>query len=141
MAHYFGSNRADLPNQYRVYEAYANTDNVLDASDVNKLPLSLRKLGAELVNKYHGQRKRNLAYGDIWWLLDQDEFIDAIKSMGYDGVKFKEGKGRYGPSVSSLTYLMFHPDQLKMKKLDTAKVNSRATLWQYIQGLRSGQVQ
>lgn len=140
IAHHFGSNRADS-NNYRVYEAYGNTDKVLDASDVRKIPVELRRLGAQLVNKYHGGNKRDIAYGDIWWLLDQDEFVEAIKAMGYDGVKFREGKGRYGPSVSSLTYFMFNPEGLKIKDPANDTVRTRNDLWNHIQGLRAGEQQ
>jgi len=136
MAHFFGSNRADLPNNYRVYESFANTDNVLDASNPNRLPLNLRKLGLELIGAYEGP-KTKLAYRDLWWLLDQDRFIDAIKSMGFNGVKFREGQDNsYGPSVSSMTYLMFNPEDLKMRNLENDKIRDLPTLWQHIKSLK-----
>lgn len=69
-------------------------------------------LEKKLVDK--GWNPRWLQQTDVWELFDGDDgenFVEALKSFGYDGVIFKEpsSKGRSG----GLSYIAFDPHQIK----------------------------
>jgi hypothetical protein len=120
MANYFGSNRSNYGRDYTVYEAYCNVDPVLDLS--KPITGQIKKIGLKLINQYSGSAKTKLAESDIWWLLDQSEFIELIKSLGYNSVKFKEDYSiRKAVDKGSSTYLIFDPSRIMIKsqsKLD-----------------------
>jgi len=114
MAHYFGSNRSNYGKDYKVYEAYCNVDPILDLS--KPFTGQIKKIGLNLVNKYSGTSKTKLAESDIWWLLDQSEFIEFIKKAGYASIKFKEDYSiRKNIDKNSYSYLIFDPSRIMIK--------------------------
>lgn len=84
------------------------------------IPLSIRKLGLVLVSEEEGKNIKKPAQSDMFWLADQKEFIDKIKTEGYDSIKFKESsatKKALGVAKSDAnTYMVFDPDKIKIKK-------------------------
>ena len=79
----------------------------------NKVPKELRSIGEDLVKKYSGGKPNQ---SDMFWLLDQPQFVAAIKERGYDSVMFKEsastlhgmGLGRKG----EITVAVLDPSRL-----------------------------
>lgn len=138
MAQYFATNRADHPADARVYEAYVKIGKLLDLSDPTKIPPTLRKVGLSLMEKYEGKTKTKLAIRDIWKLLDQAEFVKAIKEAGYNTVRFKEeghikkGSGDAGAS----TYLVFDPNDILVKSPKNNKIQDLDDLVQHLRHLR-----
>lgn len=137
MAHFFGSNRAENPMNYTVYSAYANLDNLFDMT--GPTPPAFTKLGLKLINDYEGTKKRKLAQADMWWLLDQSQFVGAIKAAGYNAVKFKEAPGIRKEAEKSWTigsdprtYLIFDPSHLIVKSTKNDVIRDTDTLWDYI---------
>ena len=138
-AHFFGQNRSQAQDRYvsnpRIYDAYVNLDKVLDLTDHTKMPINLKKIGLQLLNKYEGTNKKKLANMDIWWLLDKPLFIEQIKEAGFTGVIFKEAHSikkevlkHYKVSGTGNTYLIFYPQLILIK-------NNKNDLIQDIDGL------
>jgi hypothetical protein len=89
VAAFYGDNRSKY-GRGLTHHVYANLDNLLDISDLKSLPKALRTIGLKLVNAHYGTKKSALAIADVWWLLDRLEFVQAIKTAGYNSIKFKE---------------------------------------------------
>lgn len=136
VAHYFGSNRSKYGRDYEVYDVYANLDHVLDASNANSLPLQLRKMGLEMVNKYEGTKKNRLAQGDIWWLLDKPEFVNAIKQLGYTAIKFLESRGirKQAGDLGASTYMVLDPKDMVVVNNKNNAIKTVDDLFMHLQG-------
>jgi 2'-5' RNA ligase len=50
-----------------------------------------------------------------WKLLDNKDFVDAIKHLGYDGAICDEGEGEFG----GVSYAVFSPNQIRVVKTHT----------------------
>lgn len=85
--HFFGQNRSDHPSDYKVLPVYVNSGNVLD---LTKMPTQLNSHALRLVNNYYGTKKGRLASDDYHWIVDQPEFVDAVKQHGFHSVSFPE---------------------------------------------------
>ncbi len=129
MSNFFGNNRSER-GDYVLIKVCAKIKNVLDITNPLKIDKNLRKVGLELVNAYNGGTKTKLSGKDIWWLLDQSDFVDKIIELGYDSVKFKEDAGvvKMSGDPQSFTYLVFDPKQLNV----IHNINTLEQLFNYI---------
>ena len=89
LAEAFGRNRSDYGKGTEVLEVFADVRNPLDMTVWSKVPKPLRVLGERLVSGRYGQKKPKQE--DMFWLIDQPEFMDAVRASGYDAVRFYEG--------------------------------------------------
>lgn len=128
VATYFGKNRSDS-GEYGVYQAYVNLDKVLDIAN---LPSNIRSLGLKMVNAYDGTRKTRFARSDMWWLLDKSEFINAIKSLGFNSVRFRESIAIEKSAGNGNTYLVFNPKDIAIKSKQNDVIKDFDSLWNYI---------
>ena len=70
----------------------------------------------------------------LWWLLDQEKFIDEIKKEGFNSIKFKEDshiKKTSGDS-SAHTYLVFNPQDIIVKSDANSKIKTLEDLLDYL---------
>lgn len=118
LANYFGANRADY--WHDVLPVFVDVSHVLDYA---KAPLSVRKIGIQLLNDYNGTSTnptphRTINQSDWWWLLDQAPFVSEIKNGGYSGVMFKEtiDVRRQANALNAATYIIFDPTTIHQKK-------------------------
>lgn len=130
-ASFFGNNRSER-GDFVVIKACASLKSTLDLSIPNVLPIELKKLGLNLVNGYNGSTKTKLAGKDIWWLLDRTDFVNKIKELGYDSVKFKEASDvvKMIDDPSAHTYMVFDTLKLKISK----RINNLQDLHSYLRG-------
>jgi GNAT superfamily N-acetyltransferase len=89
LAEAFGRNRSDYGKGTEVLEVFADVRSPLDMTVWSKVPKPLRVLGERLVSARYGQKKPKQE--DMFWLIDQPEFMDAVRASGYDAVRFYEG--------------------------------------------------
>ena len=121
MAGYFGSNRSKYGNDYKTLPCYVDTSHVLD---YERAPRSIVHLGLKILNEYHGSTLTKIPKGEWWWLLDEPEFVDALKGAGFTGVKFQEhiairreiNQSFNGDATTAYTYLIFDPSMVKQRK-------------------------
>lgn len=134
LASAFGGNRVDRPGDLaETLEVFADIQHPLDMTVWARVPKSLRVIGERLVGARYGTKR--VTQGDMYWLIDQPEFVDAVKAQGYDAVRFLEsadtvkslGMARKGevtvavfdpsrlhiapPARGTLASLMWHLDQ------------------------------
>lgn len=121
LAHFFGGNRADY-KPHQVITTLVDTSRVLDSDEAS---MKLRKLGLSLVNRYKGTTKTRLAIRDWWWLVDNSDFVAAIKAEGYSGVRFKEDAvvRRDANAFDGHTYCIFDVSKIKIEKQIGMTVN------------------
>lgn len=145
MAHYFGSNRSKLGHDYKVYQAYANLDHMVDIS-AGKFPRGLVKLGCQLLSQHYGQPKKNIAQSEVFWLLDQPEFISAIKQMGYTSVRFKEAQSTRRDAntkahiSSGTTIMVLDPRLLVVKSQQNDTLKTLDDVWNHVQAQRGAAI-
>ena len=90
LAEAFGRNRTDRHGEgTEVLEVYADLRQPLDMTMWAKVPKPLRELGEKLVQGYFHQKRPKQE--DLYWLVDQPAFMDAVRDLGYDAVRFHEG--------------------------------------------------
>tara|TARA_R100001594_G_scaffold150676_1_gene213503 strand:- start:28951 stop:32037 length:3087 start_codon:yes stop_codon:yes gene_type:complete len=90
--------------------AKVNTQKQLDFTDPSTIPSDLRKKALEVVREYEGPSVARLRQEDIHWLIDQQDFAQALRDRGYDSVRFLEssstskslGLDRRGETVAVL---------------------------------------
>jgi len=116
-ASYFGSNRSRYGSDYTVFTVWVKPGRIAEPA---QLPRDVIRLGLRLTNEYEGTQKTRLAIRDWWWLLDRPEFVQAIKDLGYEGIRFREA-----PAIEktvgerALTYMIFDPANIKIQGVDT----------------------
>jgi len=132
LARYYGFNRGESLGDNDLIVCYVSKSKLLDA---DRLKGDVKKLGLRLVNDYEGTRKTKLAQMDLWWLLDQREFVDFLKSKGYAGVIFDELRSirKEAGDTSAKTYMIFDPKQIKIKHKDVV-----VTVKDFYEYLRQG---
>lgn len=131
MAKFFGSSRTEYGRNYNLYQAYANLDRILDMTI--SLPTQVRKLGLQLINSYKGKKKSKIAESEIWLLLDMPEFVDFLKSLGYDVVKFKESfSTRKQSDKNAFSYLIFDPNNLVIKSAKNDLLSDFDSICKYL---------
>jgi len=135
LAMYFGENRSDYGDR-KIYAAYCKIDNLLDS---NSMPPSLRKKGLDLINSYEGTLKHTLAQRDIWWLLDQLDFVNKIKELGFDSMRFKESLAirKESKSFDAFTYFIMDPSNIVIKNKNNDIIKDFTSLWSYISPMLS----
>lgn len=110
----FGRNRSEYHNKpYKVIEYVADIHNILDFN--SKIPYKIHKLGSKLINDYEGGKRNKIAGSSVFWCLDQKQFVDYIKSQGYDAVKFKEDPDAPKGAKKSNTYFVMDIEKLHRK--------------------------
>lgn len=115
LAAFFGSNRAEHPSDYRVIECSADVSKVLDAE---KMPKELRALGRRLIKAWEGSAPKRIPQSQFWWLLDQPEFVDALKAAGYTGMHFPETRAirRESGSLEGRTWALLDPGAIRIRR-------------------------
>ena len=88
LAEAFGRSRSGRGEGTEVLEVYADLRPPLDLTVWAKVPKSLRALGEKLLAAHGGSKKPK--QGDVFWLIDQPAFMDAVRDLGYDAVRFYE---------------------------------------------------
>ena len=116
LARGFGANRDPHGgSESGVLEVKADINQTLDMSN---LPQLLAKLARRLVSEWEGRRVRQLRQEDLHWLMDSPEFVAAIKTDGYDSVRFAEStasKHALGlDATAGDTYVVFDPQRLHL---------------------------
>ena len=88
---------------------------------MGKAPSKLKLKAKELLVPYSGEERINQS--NVWWLLDQPEFVDVIKQLGYTGTYFKETIAirREAGDLNALTYFIIRPDEIILDKHATPK--------------------
>ena len=115
IANFFGSNRTGSNNNsysYDVLKVKPKFKNTLDLNQPQWHP-ELRRMGIDLAHRYDGIKRAKIPKGMIYWLLDKPEFVNKIKDLGYDSVKFNEGIKQY-PKAN--TYMVFDPEHVEVHK-------------------------
>ncbi len=115
LANFFGSNRSEYGNDYKVFTCYADTSKFMD---IDNTPKSVMTLGLKILKAWDGVTRRKIPMAEWWWLLDDDEFVNAIKSLGFTGVKFKEDKfvRKSAGDNDGFTYMVFDPKAIKLPR-------------------------
>jgi GNAT superfamily N-acetyltransferase len=88
LAEAFGRSRSGRGEGTEVLEVYADLRQPLDLTVWAKVPKSLRALGEKLLAAHGGSKKPKQE--DVFWLIDQPAFMDAVRDLGYDAVRFYE---------------------------------------------------
>lgn len=114
LANFFGANRASSSANYEVIPVYVDVSGVLDS---NRAPVSIRRVGLKLLQDWYGKSYQSITHADWWWLLDRAPFVDAIKALGYTGVRFREDitVRREAKDLKGSTYFIFDPSMIKLK--------------------------
>ena len=107
MAHEFARNRADHPGDAWIHKGLAlKITNPLDLSGDRKLLQKVfRQIGIDKIPHK----------SSMWSLFDSQEYVDKIRSKGYDGAIISESDAAkiYGIKDKNLTYVVFEPNQIK----------------------------
>ena len=116
MAYFFGSNRSDYENDWKMFTCYVDETKIIST---DKIPLNIKRICLKLFNDYYGSNLKSIPDRDWFWILDKPEIITMIKNLGYNGVKFKESNSIKKLSGSDgHTYLIFDPDSIIIKEKD-----------------------
>jgi len=133
LARAYGTNRDPYDGQdTNVIEVKADIKNTLNMTKWNtSIPLSIRKIAIKLISNYEGKEVKKPIQEDIFWLIDQKEFINEVKNMGYDSIEFKESKKTKKElgNVSGNTIAIFNPNKINIIK---PLINSLDDLYQFI---------
>jgi hypothetical protein len=109
MADFFGANRNDGDLRgHKVLECFIDPSHIADFASI---PADVKRTGLARLNQYNGTTKTSIAVRDWWWLLDQPEFVEALKGKGFSGVRFKEETSvrRRCGNMDAHTYFVFDP--------------------------------
>ena len=88
LADAFGRSRSGRGEGTEVLEVYADLRQPLDLTVWTKVPKPLRALGEKLLAAHGGSKKPKQE--DLFWFIDQPAFMDAVRHLGYDAVRFHE---------------------------------------------------
>lgn len=122
LARFFGNNRANGAWDTHILECYVDVSNVLDAGNP---PREVVKAGLKIINDYNGTQNTRIPKREWWWLMDQPEFVEIVKNMGFTGIKFQESPLTLKEvgSPSGNTFLIFNPSSITLKQNVTFTVN------------------
>jgi hypothetical protein len=117
MAQFFGSNRSDYENDWKMFTCYVDSTKIVSSDN---MALDIKRVGLRLINDYNGSKLKSIADRDWFWLLDQTEIVNMIKNKGYTGVQFREGAAtkRLAGVKDGHTYLIFDPASIQIKERD-----------------------
>jgi hypothetical protein len=112
LARSYGQDRAD-GERFRVLEVHTDPGRVLDLA-TRRMPAALHRTALGVWNRHHHQPQTSLHGNDgVWWLLDQPEFVQAVKAAGYDSVRFREARDMTrGCRPPCRTWMVFDPRRL-----------------------------
>ena len=119
LARAFGANKDPYGgSDTGVLEIKADINKTFDMTQWSKVPAPIQRLGLKLISDYEGKRVRKPRQSDMFWLLDQVEFVNLLKSLGYDSVRFLEAKSTKRalglPDSSGETVAVFDPSRLHL---------------------------
>jgi hypothetical protein len=81
----FGANRTDRYGEnVEVLEVYADLRQPLDMTTWARVPKPLRVRGEALLGQKRPKQE------DLFWLVDQPAFVNAVRDLGYDAIRFTE---------------------------------------------------
>lgn len=138
LARAFGDNRDPYGGANAgVVEVRANIKKTLDMTKWGKqIPLQVRRVGLDLIEEDEGYRPRKPRQDEMFWLIDQPEFVDEVKAAGYDSVRFKEStatKKALGlDRTSGDTIAVFDMNRLHVVPLPSDTVRSMRGLFSYL---------
>ena len=139
LANAFGRNRTERGESSEIIRIRADIQNILDLTKWDSsVPKEIREVGSELIR---GESKKEIIRpkaDDIFWLIDQELFINLVKSLGYDSIKFSEStstkktlglRGSAGDTIA-----VFDPAKLYIEPVPRHGISG---LFQMIQEVKS----
>ena len=113
LATYFGDNRSDYDHEIII--CYVDPSKIMDYEKPNK---KLVDLGIRILNDDEHTNIKKIPVIGWWKLLDIPEFVNAIKSLGYTGVKFRESyvTRKESSDANAYTYMVFDPNSILVQK-------------------------
>lgn len=116
LASLFGSTRDDINGvNYRVLTCYVDPTAIIDYADI---PRPVFRLGLAISHQRFGrsQTRSRLNQHDWWALLDEPEFVSALREAGVRGLRFKEeiDVRRRAGDLNAHTYFVIDPSQVRI---------------------------
>lgn len=130
LASVFGGNRVDRPgDSAETLEVFADIHQPLDMTVWARVPKPLRVLGERIVGARYGTKR--VKQDDMFWLIDQPEFVDAVKAQGFDAIRFLESADTVRslglPRKGMVTVAVFDPARLHV--VPPARGSLASLLW------------